>query len=318
MIPKRKWTKRGSVFLLLVFVGMNIVTIFHSYKFTHFSKNVISRTKNPSELSLGEKVKALVFGVSIPRPINKSKPEVDFKTIILESDKTIECWLISQDSALGTVVLFHGYGGEKSSMLDKAEVFNSLGYSTFLVDFMGSGNSEGNQTSIGYHEAEQVKTCVDYLSGIGEENVFLFGTSMGAVAIMKSVYENKLDVKGIILECPFGTMYETVCARFSSMNVPTFPMAGLLMFWGGIQNSYWAFGHNPVKYATKINVPTLLMSGGVDEKVSLDEVNSIYSNISGPKRLKIYQRAGHENYLNKYRDEWSEDVRLFLATITNR
>jgi len=177
---------------------------------------------------------------------------------------------------------------------------------------MGSGNSEGSQTSIGYHEANQVKTSVEYLSSIGEQNVFLFGTSMGAVAIMKAVYDNQLEVKALILECPFGTMYETVCARFDSMHVPTFPMASLLLFWGGIQNKYWAFGHNPVKYAKKIDIPTLLLSGGKDQKVSLDEINRIYANLSGFKKLRIYQNAKHENYLNKYNSEWTQDVRSFL------
>lgn len=64
-------------------------------------------------------------------------------------------------------------------MLDKAEIFNQLGYSAFLVDFMGSGGSEGNQTTIGFLEAEQVKVSFNYIKQSGEHNIFIYGTSMG-------------------------------------------------------------------------------------------------------------------------------------------
>lgn len=76
---------------------------------------------------------------------------------------------------------------------------------------------------------------------------------MGAVAVMKAVGGQGVQPAGIIIECPFGSMYKTVCARFKMMNAPTFPMAGLLVFWGGIENGFWAFGHNPIEYAKSIN-----------------------------------------------------------------
>ena len=291
---------------------MNVVAIFHSYKFTHFSEDNTEKTKDPQKLTALQKINTLVFGVSNPRPENKVKPRTDFETIKLKSNAEIECWSLKVENAKGTVILFHGYGGCKSSMLDKAEIFAALGFNTFLVDFMGSGGSEGHKTTIGFQEAEQVKTCFDFVKKSGEKNIYLFGTSMGAAAIMKAISEYKILPEGIILECPFGTMYETVSARFKSMNVPTFPMAGLLVFWGGVQNGFWAFGHNPSEYALEIKLPTLLLYGAKDEKVSREEIDTIFRNLPGKKKLKIYQNAGHENYLMKYKEEWAVDVQEFL------
>lgn len=293
---------------------MNIVAIFHSYKFTHFIDSKIEKTKDPKKLTTGEKIKTLLFGVSNPRPENLTIPTSDFETIKLKSNKEIECWSIKTENAKGTVILFHGFGGNKSSMLDKAEIFLGLGYNTFLVDFMGSGGSEGNQTTIGFLEAEQVKTCFDYLTEKGEQNIYIFGTSMGSVATMKAINDFDIKPKGIIIECPFGSMYKTVCARFKTMNAPTFPMAGLLVFWGGLQNGFWAFGHNPTEYAKKINCPTLLLYGAKDEKVSREEIDLIFNNLGGHRTLKIYQEAGHENYSTKYKNEWTQDIQEFMAT----
>lgn len=291
---------------------MNIVAIFHAYKSTHFSKAKIEKTKSAANLSTVNKITALIFGVNNPRPENNTIPTNNFEVVKLKSNKEIECWNIKTENSKGYVILFHGYGGNKSSMLDKAEAFLELGYNTLLVDFMGSGGSEGNQTTIGYLEAEQVQTCFNYLQKEGEQNIFLYGTSMGAVATMKAISDYNINPKGIIIECPFGSMYRTVSARFKTMNAPTFPMAGLLVFWGGIQNGFWAFNHNPTEYAKKINCPILLLHGAKDEKVSTEEIKSIYNNLAGVKKLQIYKDAGHENYLLKYKNEWAEDVKEFL------
>lgn len=292
---------------------MNVIAIFHSYKFTHFAESNSEKTKTPTKLSTLQKISTLLFGVNNPKPVNERIPSTAFETISIDSNKKIECWSIKTSNSKGTVILFHGYGGNKSSLLDKAEVFRELGFNTFLVDFMGSGGSEGHQTTIGFLEAEQVKSSYEFVKQKGEKTIFLFGTSMGSVAIMKALSDFEIKPKGIIIECPFGSMYKTVCARFESMNVPTFPMAGLLVFWGGVQNGFWGFGHNPTDYSKNITCPTLLLYGQKDEKVSLEEIDEIFLNLKGKKELKIYENAGHENYLNKYKNEWTGDVAKFLS-----
>jgi uncharacterized protein len=295
---------------------MNVVAYFHAYKFTHFSEAAVEKTKSPEKLSSFDKIKTLLTGVNNPRPNNKEVTGKMVEVVTLQSNKRIECWYIKSqhvpDSAKGTVAIFHGYSGDKSSMMDKSDEFHKLGYNTILVDFMGSGGSEGNQTTLGYKEAEQVKTVYDYLHSNGERDIYLFGTSMGAVAILKSISDFNLNPKAIIIECPFGSMYQTTCARFRIMKAPIFPMAGLLVFWGGVQNGFWAFGHNPVKYSSKVNCPTLLLYGQKDRNVSREEIDAIFKNIKGKKELKTYELAGHENYLLKYKNEWVADISRFL------
>lgn len=308
---KRKRLKRIAWILTILFLLMNVVAFFHAYKFTHFSETKEAKTK-AAGLSFDGKIKALLFGISNPRPLNRELPKRSFETITLQSNKKIECWLIKADSAKGTVILFHGYGGEKSSLLDKADEFLSLGYTTLLVDFMGSGGSEGNQTTIGYKEAEEVKTCFDYISSLGEKKIYLFGTSLGAAAILKSIHDYAINPAGIIIECPFGSMYKTTAARFSNMNVPSFPMAGLLVFWGGVQNGFQAFSHNPEEYAKSVKCPTLLLYGEKDLNVSREETDNIYKNLAGKKYLHLFAQAGHENYLTRFKEEWRNTVFPFL------
>ncbi len=145
--------------LLVLFVCTNIVAYQHAYKFTHFTNDVSARTKDPKALDAFSKVKLLFTGIDNPKPKNKRLPSQDYQTIKIESTEVLECWQINVPNAKGTIIMFHGYAGEKSSLLERADEFLKQGYQIFLVDFMGSGGSEGDGTSVGFKEAEQVKDC---------------------------------------------------------------------------------------------------------------------------------------------------------------
>jgi pimeloyl-ACP methyl ester carboxylesterase len=296
--------------LLFLFLLLNVIAYLHAYKFTHFSTKAVVRTTE--QLTATDKLKLLFTGISNPKPKAKQLPNKPYQIVNIQSNKRLECWFLQAENARGTFVLFHGYGGEKASVLDKADVFLAMGYNTLLVDFMGSGNSEGLQTTIGYKEAVEVRDCYEYLLLQGHTNIHLFGTSMGAVAILRALDIYPLKPASLILECPFGTMYKTVQARFRMFHVPSFPMASLLMFWGGVQNGFWAFSHNPSTYARSVQCPTLLLYGEKDPKVSKEEIETIYANLPHNKQLVTFPLAGHENYLLKYRPEWTVAVTQFL------
>lgn len=306
--------RKANIFRLIVLaiIAMNIVAFFHAYKFTHFTDDNKTRT-DPKELTFFGKLVTLAFGVDNPRPLNTTKPARPFMTLVIPHARdTIECWYVPVDSSKGTVLIFHGYAGNKSQMVKESNQFNALGYETILVDFLGSGGSTGNKTTIGFYESDQVKTVFDFVTKNGGERIIMFGTSMGAVAIMKSINDYQLDPESIILECPFGDMLETVQARFRIMDAPVFPMSQLLTFWGGFQNNFNAFAHNPSEYAKKIEVSTLLLYGMRDDRVSLKETRLIFENLAGTKELKLYPQAGHESILMKYESEWVEEVGDFV------
>jgi len=312
-VQKKKSRLAGRLLraFIIIFILMNVLAAFHAYTFTHFDATTTTRNHKVFRFSIPEKAYAFLFGVDNPRPENKTKPTQPYEVVRLQSNKEIEAWFIHASHPRGTVILFHGYGGEKSAMLDKADEFLQMGYNTFLVDFMGAGNSEGNQTTLGYKEGEEVKTSYDFFRKKGEQNIILFGTSMGAVAVLKALNDYHLQPKSIIIQSPFGTLYQTVSARFDLVHIPTFPMVGLLLFWGSVENGFWAFSHNPVDYAKNVTCPTLLMYGEQDIKVSRQEIDAIYKNLPQPKVLKTFPHGGHENLL-KYKTDWENCVTTFL------
>jgi hypothetical protein len=94
--------------------------------------------------------------------------------------------------------------------------------------------------------------------------------------------------------------------------LPAFPAAQLLVFWGGLQHGYNGFDHNPVDYARRVTCPALLLHGTSDPRVSCGQIESIYSNLSGEKRLYFFEGAGHESYAANWPEEWKTCVARFL------
>lgn len=298
--------------IVLGFVLLNIVVYNHAYQFTHFADEKGQRVK-PEDLSFGKKIKVIFTGVDNPKPVNDKLPNKPFEMVAIEGDVRLKGWLIEVDSSKGVVVLFHGYSGSKSGLVAYAEEFNKMDFSTLLIDFRGSGGSEGDQTTIGFKEAKDVKATFDFIKNkFPNQEIILFGTSMGAVSIMKAAADLGVQPNKIILECPFGTMRQTVKKRFEAMNLPSFPLADLLMFYGGIQTGFNPYKHKPMEYAKDVKISTLLLYGKHDARVTLEETEGIYENLSGQKELVILENSGHENYLNNDKKDWLSSIKKFI------
>src|ERR1019366_2029826 len=152
----KKYLKAFGGTLLTIFVLLNVVVCFHAYKMTHFTTKRVERLEDNNAMSASTKIKTILFGVENSRPQNAITPAQKFETIKLKSNVMLECWTINTDNAKGTVIIFHGYRAAKSQMIDRSDEFLKMGYNTMLVDFMGSGGSEGNYTTIGFEEAQEV------------------------------------------------------------------------------------------------------------------------------------------------------------------
>ncbi|MEM7515279.1 MAG: alpha/beta fold hydrolase [Bacteroidota bacterium] len=307
------YMKKGMVRLLVAgFFLLNISAAFHGYQFTHFADAKELKTQ-VNELSFGQKLFVLFFGIANPRPQTQSYPQAESQSIqVASGEEMLEVWDIKVENAKGYVILFHGYSGEKSAMLRRAALIRKLGYSTLLVDFRASGGSFGNTTTIGYKESEDVRSVIDYLIEEGNEEIYLLGASMGAAAILKAMSENDTGIQAVIIECPFGSLLQTAKNRFENMGVPSFPAAHLLVFWGGVENGFWGFGHNPANYSKKVQIPTLLIYGELDGRVKRAEIDDIYANLPGNKELVLFPTAGHGNYLEVDEGRWVEGLRSFL------
>jgi alpha-beta hydrolase superfamily lysophospholipase len=314
---KYKWLRRLLRTFLFFFLLLNMMAAFHAWKLTHVYPGAASHVKGPDKMSFLEKAETLVFGVKNAKPVIAEYPSLPYETVNLYTKDSlkIEGWLIKKNSSKGTVIFFHGHMSTKAGLLDEAYVFHEMGYHVFMVDFRAHGNSDGTASSIGRKEGEDVKLAYDYVVSLGEKNIILYGSSLGAAAITRSFYDyENLKPQKIILDMPFGSLQKAVQGRVKMMGLPKEPLSSVLTFWGGIEQGFWAFSHKPEQYAKKISCPALHQWGELDKRVTKKETENIYNNLnSADKRLEIYPGAGHESLLKKDSVHWRSTVEKFLS-----
>lgn len=301
-------------------IGFNALAFRHARAMTHFSASG-KRTPRPEAMTLSQKLSVLASGANLPRRINERSPAdvglaFERQTLRTRDGQTLEAWFVPRREPRGTVLMFHGYADRKASLLDVASAFHELGYACLLVDFRGSGGSSGERTSIGYHEAEDVVAALAHATrSSAPRPLVLFGASMGAAAVLRAVGVLGADSAALVLQYPFSRMSVTVDRRFEAMGVPSFPASPALVFWGGLQQGFNGFRHNPVDYARGVRVPTLLMQGDQDDRVSVGEAREIYDALAGRKQLRIFHGVGHQSLVRAQPDEWRSAVTELLASL---
>lgn len=310
----KKRYKKIFFSLLTIFLILNLVAITQAYHLTHFYNHGTVKPLDEQANGFWGKASIAFSGLKLEE-LDGSLPDSAFTEIKLKTKDsvTLDAWLILVPHSKGTIALFHGHGSEKSANLSQSNTFNEMGYSTLLVDFRAHGKSEGNTCTIGYREAEDVKVVCDYLKKNGEKNIILYGISLGAATITKAVADYDLNPEKIILEMPFASLPATVEGKMRMAGLPAEPLAGLLTFWGGAINGFWAFDMKPKEFVKKIKCPVLLQWGRKDKGVSEAEINELFKNISTPKELVVYENSGHENLCENEPDKWEDTVEAFLA-----
>jgi pimeloyl-ACP methyl ester carboxylesterase len=135
---------------------------------------------------------------------------------------------------------------------------------------------------------------------------------MGAATVSKSIDDYALQPKKVILEMPFGSILGAAEGRIKMMGIPAEPLASLIIFWGSVENSFWAFRMKPTVYVKKIECPVLLQWGKNDPRVTKGEIDEIFENIHTAKKLVIFENSGHESLCKKEPEKWRTEVSAFL------
>jgi uncharacterized protein len=309
----KKIFKRILQGVLVLFVLLNVIVMFHAYKFTHHYEPTEIVMKTQEQKTKWDITKEIFFGMNMAKK-QVVAPDSTFKTVklITKDGLKLDAWYLTVPNAKGSVAMFHGHAGNKAGIITEATAFQKLGYNTLLVDFRAHGNSEGNTTTIGFYEGEDIKLAYDYLQKQEEKNIVLYGISLGASTITKGVNDYEMTPSKIILEMPFGTLPEAVSGRVKMMGLPAQPVSTLLTFWGGTMNGFWAFNMKPSEYSKKIKCPVLIQKGKLDNRVSNAEVEAIFANITTTKKLNIYETSGHQSLCANEHEKWMTEVSAFL------
>jgi len=297
---------------------LNVLAYAHAGAMTSFAREGAAPGRIET-LSRAQKARALLLGVTVPRPFNQRTPadlELEYQalTCTARDGTSLETWHVPIEPSRGTVVLFHGYAASKAALLPEARELHALGFACLLVDFRGSGGSAGNETTLGFHEAQDVAAAAQLARSLAPGRpLVLLASSMGAAAVLRAIHTEGVLPDGLVLEAPFDRLLTTVENRFDRMGAPSFPAAHLLLFWGGVQRRIDGYSHDPVAYARAVTCPTLLLHGDADPNVTVPQARSVFEALATTdKAFVLLPGVAHEDYLAARPDEWRAAMRRFL------
>jgi len=131
--------------------------------------------------------------VTIPSDLHFEVEEVKFEG---GDGLTMAGWKVpSQNGA--TIILLHGYGGNRTVMIWHAEQLVDAGYGVLMYDERASGESEGTYRSYGWEDSRDVQGAIRFIeteAGNSEERIGIAGCSTGTqIALQAAAYYPELE-----------------------------------------------------------------------------------------------------------------------------
>lgn len=318
---RSRWPRRLAWLLAAALVAVNAAAFMQAGSMTRWAEGD-ERTDEPEALGPLERLRVIFTGVSLPRPVDALTPlafGVEAETVEIpggHGGSALAGWYLAAPDEELVAVLFHGWAASKATLLPHALALQELGASVLLVDFHGSGDSEGTGTSLGIHEADDVVAAVDWVRSTRPwAEVLLYGQSMGGAAVLRAVALEGLEPDGIALDSTYGRLLATVKARFHRMGLPATPLAELLVFWGGVRLGASGFEQLPAEFARSVRCPTLVLHAEDDASISTESARELFAALGGWKRFSEYPGSQHGGLMRADPDRWRRDLAELLRVV---
>jgi len=218
------------------------------------------------------------------------------ETRLPSGDLRLRAWIAEGEEERAAVVVVHGLGDSLDSYVDLGGVLRRRGHTVVLLDLRAHGGSDGRLTTLGGHEREDVRAALGWLRdrGLGGHGFILFGTSMGAVTVIRAAAEEP-DVRGVVAEAPYDSYRGTVAhhARLFYGLPEWFPLMPAAIGVAEWRAGFDADDVDAVASARRMTAPLLLVVDGEDLRMPEAVVRRVYDAHPGPKQLWVADGAPH-------------------------
>jgi hypothetical protein len=206
-------------------------------------------------------------------------------------------WIPAQKPGAPVMLYLHHNAANIGANVSQALQFHKLGYSIFLFDYRGFGQSEGEfpTESQVYEDAQAAWSYLTQMRKVPSTRIIFYGHSVGgAVAI--DLAAKHPEAAALIVQSSFTSMRDMT------------KRLGL----------YWLF---PVELLLRqkfesqekmksIKMPVLIIQGTQDLQISIEMGKSLYAAVaSNSKQLLIIPNGGHDNHMAK---EYTQVVQQFV------
>lgn len=214
--------------------------------------------------------------------------------IITTDNQTLHGWFVPAVDAKGTILFFHGNGGNISHRLGYLSMFNQLGYNTLIFDYRGYGRSSGSPSESGtYLDAMAAWNYLIETKKLAPTSIGLFGESLGgAIATWLAVREKP----GILVLASTFTSIPDLAGEI----YPFLPIRLIARF-----------NYNTMEGIQSVTCPVLVAHSPQDEIVPFEHGQNLFQALPTKKQFMTLQ-GGHNQGLIFSQPAWVNTLEQFL------
>ncbi|HOV25131.1 MAG TPA: alpha/beta hydrolase [Pseudobacteroides sp.] len=248
--------------------------------------------------------------------------DVQFKDI--NNTITLKGWNFKAKNSDKTIIMAHGYRNNRlqfdEKTLDLISGLQSKGFNVFTFDFRNSGISEGDKTTIGIKEKDDLLGAIKYVKSIGGKHIVLMGFSMGASTAIHAAAENA-DVEAVIADSPFADLDAYLKDNLSVWSsLPKVPFNDTILFM-----LKFIANLDPKTMVPKKDIqsvaprPVMLIHGKDDDAIPIKNSEEIYEAYTQINKENItfwkVDGAKHVGSYEKNTEEYIKNIYDFLEKV---
>ena len=252
------------------------------------------------------------FAQQLPRKPIKNPPDwgrvVDTKIPAVDGG-FLEVWRIEPEgTSKGLVVFAHGWGRNRDRMVSRARIFACWGFTAVIHSARDHGGSSRCRFMNAVKFAEDIEAVIDWL----DQPVILYGHSAGSAGAIIAASRSPERIRLLFLEASYAVTREALLSLYRWFN-PFFGICigPMILFWMNLFYSNKLDSVSPVRLASTIKMPVMLIHGEKDRRFPLAFALKLQQGFrAGQAELYVAQGAGHSD--SSGTPDYGEAVKSFL------
>jgi len=251
----------------------------------------------PRDEYLEEELGSPIFKIDKRKYIRKDFELLDFQGYLLKVSMIEPDPKERPQDIMPCVIYLHANASSRIEGLHVRRFLLRRNINLCIFDFQGSGLSEGEFISLGYHEKNQVKNIVDFVEkypGVGK--IGLWGRSMGAATTLIYAGMDK-RIKAVVTDSPFEDFRKLAKEMvLSQIKLPGFLVEGAISIIGKSVKNRNGMDINEIKAidsVKKCEQPIIFIHARDDELVPYHHSEDLIKNYKGKNKILRSVNGGH-------------------------
>ncbi len=216
-----------------------------------------------------------------------------------QSERLQGWWIPAEKPDAPVMIYFHHNAINIGANVSQALQFHKLGYSIFLFDYRGFGQSEGafpTESQL-YEDAQAAWNYLTQTRKILPNRIVIYGHSVGG-AIAIDLAAKHPEAAALIVQSSFTSMRD-MTKRFG-------------VYWLLPIELLLRQHFDSLEKMKSIKMPVLIITGTEDIQIPVEMGERLYAATSEPKQLMIIPGGGHDNHLS---EPYKQRIKQFINQV---